>query len=61
MIKGSLNPYFGQTFEIETTVPGPGVLTIECWDWDRVGKDDLIGTTSVDIEVLSPRTLSLLY
>ena len=35
---------------VPTKVPGPGRLHLECWDWDRVGKDDFIGQTSIDLE-----------
>ena len=39
-------------FEINTTMPGASLLTIECWDYDGFGRrsDDLIGTTEIDLD-----------
>jgi hypothetical protein len=50
VVKGTLKPYFGQVFEFETTMPGPAELKLAVYDWDLVGKDDLIGATSIDLE-----------
>lgn len=33
-----------------TELPGPSTLTIEVWDYDSFGFDDLIGITKIDLE-----------
>lgn len=40
---------FFESFEFPVTVPGDALLTVESWDYDGIG-DDLIGSTTVDIE-----------
>ena len=44
--------YFDKYFELNTQLPGEGLLTIECWDYDGFGRasDDLIGKTKIDLE-----------
>lgn len=37
-------------FELTTTLPGPSELDIEVWDYDSLSKDDLIGSTRIDLE-----------
>lgn len=49
-IKGTLKPYFGHCFQFETLLPGPTQLQLAIYDWDLVGKDDLIGSTTIDLE-----------
>eukprot|EP01050_Picozoa_sp_SAG11_P013626 SAG11_NODE_1605_length_4593_cov_2.083667_5_plen_382_part_00 len=49
-VKTSDVPYFGQVFEFETTLPGAPQLTIKLKDWDAIGKNELIGQTSIDLE-----------
>ena len=41
---------FFQTFDIDTTLPGPSLLKIEVWDHDAIFSDELIGRTTVDLE-----------
>jgi hypothetical protein len=48
-ISGNCNPDFYESFEFASQIPGPSELKIDVWDWDGIG-DDLIGTTSVDVE-----------
>jgi len=48
-IKNTLDPDFYERFEIPCTIPGDSSLEIVCWDWDGIG-DDLIGSTTIDIE-----------
>ena len=48
--KGTLTPYFGRCFEFDTLMPGPTELQLSVYDWDLIGKDDLIGTTTIDLE-----------
>lgn len=45
-----LNPVFGRCFETEATFPHDSMLTIQVFDWDLLGKDDLIGETKIDLE-----------
>lgn len=44
--------YFNHVFELNTTLPGASLLTLECWDYDGFGRnsDDLIGKTEIDLE-----------
>jgi len=41
---------FYQYFELETTLPGPGMLTIYVMDHDDFFSDELIGKTKLDLE-----------
>ncbi|XP_052775587.1 otoferlin-like isoform X2 [Mya arenaria] len=49
-ISKQLNPVFGKCFEIEATFPMESLLSVQVYDWDLVGMDDLIGETKVDLE-----------
>ncbi|KAL4236528.1 C2 domain [Mactra antiquata] len=49
-ISKQLNPVFGKCFEIEATFPMESLLTVQIYDWDLVGMDDLIGETKIDLE-----------
>ncbi|KAH3809212.1 hypothetical protein DPMN_137573, partial [Dreissena polymorpha] len=49
-ISKQLNPMFGKCFEIEATFPMESLLTVQVYDWDLVGMDDLIGETKIDLE-----------
>lgn len=37
-------------FEIEATFPQDSLLTVQVFDWDLVGSDDMIGETKIDLE-----------
>ena len=37
-------------FEIEASFPMDSMLTVQVYDWDLVGIDDLIGETKIDLE-----------
>jgi Ca2+-dependent lipid-binding protein len=37
-------------FEIEATFPQDSLLTIQIYDWDLVGSDDMVGETKIDLE-----------
>lgn len=50
VVKDTLKPYFGHCFQFETLLPGPTQLQLAIYDWDVIGKDDLIGTTTIDLE-----------
>lgn len=43
-------PDLFKSFDFEGTFPGCTPLTIEMWDYDTIFGDDLIGTTTVDLE-----------
>lgn len=44
------NPKFCKHFDFETTFPGCPMLFIDAMDYDELFGDDLIGSTSVDLE-----------
>ena len=41
---------FARCFEFEATFPQDSILTIQVYDWDLLGSDDLIGETKIDLE-----------
>uniref|UniRef100_A0AAR5QCF9 C2 domain-containing protein n=2 Tax=Dendroctonus ponderosae TaxID=77166 RepID=A0AAR5QCF9_DENPD len=49
-ISKQLNPVFGKCFEIEATFPQDSLLTVQIFDWDLVGSDDMVGETKIDLE-----------
>ncbi|OQS05760.1 dysferlin [Thraustotheca clavata] len=49
-IKKTLNPDFYRAFTLEATIPGTSQLSISVWDYDRIGTDDFIGETIIDLE-----------
>jgi len=49
-INNSTNPEFYRRFDIQTTLPGPGLLTINAMDYDSFSFDDFIGGTMIDLE-----------
>lgn len=49
-VSKQLNPVFGKCFEIECCFPQDSMLTVQIFDWDLVGSDDLIGETRIDLE-----------
>ncbi|KAL9883742.1 otoferlin-like isoform 3-T8 [Glossina fuscipes fuscipes] len=49
-VSKQLNPVFGKCFEVEVTFPQDSMLTVQIYDWDLVGSDDLIGETRIDLE-----------
>ena len=49
-VSKQLNPVFGKCFELEASFPQDSVLTVQVYDWDLLGADDLIGETKVDLE-----------
>lgn len=44
------NPEFCTYYDFEATFPGCPTLVIEAWDYDLIFGDDLIGTTTLDLE-----------
>ncbi|CAG9763070.1 unnamed protein product [Ceutorhynchus assimilis] len=49
-ISKQLNPVFGKCFEIEATFPQDSLLTVQIFDWDLVGSDEMVGETKIDLE-----------
>jgi len=48
--EGTLEPDFYQTYEFQTTFPGPSQLKVQIYDWNRFLSDQLIGETIIDLE-----------
>ncbi|KAA0191737.1 Otoferlin [Fasciolopsis buskii] len=46
----ALNPVFGKCYEFNAQLPQDSMLIIQIMDHDRVGSNDLIGETRIDIE-----------
>ena len=42
--------YLLRCFEVEASFPQDSVLTVQVYDWDLLGGDDLIGETKIDLE-----------
>ncbi|MDP2437818.1 MAG: hypothetical protein Q8P67_18915 [archaeon] len=49
-IKKTLFPKFGESFSV-ALAECSGTLTFEVWDWDRLSKDDFIGSTSLELSL----------
>ncbi|XP_060519219.1 otoferlin-like isoform X2 [Cylas formicarius] len=49
-VSKQLNPVFGKCFEIEATFPQDSILTVQIYDWDLVGSDEMVGETKIDLE-----------
>ena len=49
-IKKTLNPFWNHTFDVEFNPRICSKLLIKVFDYDRFGKDDLIGTAYIDLE-----------
>jgi len=43
-------PQFFKCYELHCSFPQQSVITVQCWDWDQIGADDLIGQTKIDLE-----------
>ncbi|XP_069958116.1 myoferlin isoform X4 [Cherax quadricarinatus] len=46
----TLNPLFGEVFEVAGTLPLHKDLLVQVWDRDLITSDDLIGETTIDLE-----------
>lgn len=44
------NPKFLKHYDFDTVFPGCPMLFIECFDYDDLFGDDLIGSTTIDLE-----------
>ncbi|XP_022646249.1 otoferlin-like isoform X4 [Varroa destructor] len=49
-VSKQLNPVFGKCFQFEAIFPHDSMLHIQVFDWDLLGRDDLIGETKIDLE-----------
>ena len=49
-IKNELNPIFGTMLEFKGSFPNDHTLTVTVMDEDMGTRDDLIGTTTIDLE-----------
>ncbi|KAK2952288.1 putative C2 domain protein [Blattamonas nauphoetae] len=49
-IRKTLKPDIYKCFELKSTIPGNSDLNVELWDWNRIGSDELIGRTQIDLE-----------
>lgn len=50
IITSSVLFLFCRCFEIEATFPMESGLSVQIYDWDLVGTDDLIGESIIDLE-----------
>lgn len=48
--KDTLNPLFHRAFEFQAVVPGASRLELDVLDHDTILPDELVGTTTVDLE-----------
>ncbi|XP_042241541.1 myoferlin-like isoform X2 [Homarus americanus] len=46
----TINPLFGEVFEVSGTLPIHKDLVVQVWDRDLITSDDLIGETTIDLE-----------
>eukprot|EP00941_MAST-03F_sp_MAST-3F-sp1_P004856 g4856.t1 len=49
-LRSTLEPEFYRSYELKCKLPGSSQLKIECWDYDSITFDDIIGTTIIDLE-----------
>eukprot|EP00043_Microstomoeca_roanoka_P019046 m.208684 g.208684 ORF g.208684 m.208684 type:complete len:2004 (-) comp16932_c1_seq2:1013-7024(-) len=49
-VPDSLSPVFGRVYEVEAKLPLQTDLTIAVWDHDTLDSDDLVGSTTIDLE-----------
>ncbi|XP_077991096.1 otoferlin-like isoform X2 [Glandiceps talaboti] len=49
-VSKNLNPVFGKSFEFEALFPQESMLIVQVYDWDMIGRNDLIGETKIDLE-----------
>ncbi len=60
VVKKDLNPSFEEEMEFDIAPPLDGRLPdlkMVVWDWDRVGKNDLIGGATIPVSSLSPNSV----
>ena len=50
LIEAHLNPNYYSSYEIPASLPGNGDLKISIYDYDKIGLNDLVGSTQIDIE-----------
>ncbi|KAL9050095.1 MAG: hypothetical protein Q9162_006833 [Coniocarpon cinnabarinum] len=52
--KKTLHPAWNESFDVPVKSRTAAVFKVECWDWDRGGGDDLLGTADINLEILEP-------
>ena len=60
--KKTLHPAWNETFDVAVKSRTAAKFKVECWDWDRGGSDDMLGTADINLEILEPfqpQTLTL--
>eukprot|EP00727_Mastigamoeba_balamuthi_P006292 m51a1_g2283 putative C-tail anchored protein (1298) ;mRNA; r:389989-394502 len=45
----TLEPEFYSVYEVPCLLPAQNEVTVSVWDWDRMGADDFIGLTKIDV------------
>ena len=54
--KKTLHPAWNEFFEVSIPSRTGAKFNVECWDWDRADKDDLLGTAAINLGILEPLT-----
>ncbi|XP_030019882.1 otoferlin isoform X2 [Manduca sexta] len=49
-VHNSINPVFGKMYEFRCTLPEDYLLTVSLYDHDTIAPDELIGSTTIDLE-----------
>jgi hypothetical protein len=49
-VEMNLNPNFWASYSMAASIPGASNLTVTLWDEDQTNADDLIGSTTIDLE-----------
>lgn len=52
--KKTLHPAWNEFFETNIPSRTAAQFKVEVWDWDRGDKDDLLGTSAINLDVLEP-------
>jgi hypothetical protein len=45
----TLEPEYYAYYEVPCTLPAQGEVTVAVWDWDRLGSDELVGVSKIDV------------
>ena len=49
-IPNTTEPEFFRSYELKCSLPGASQLKVEVWDYDNITPDDIIGSTTIDLE-----------
>ena len=60
IVKKSLNPRWDETYTFRGNYPDfvNGVLNVECWDWDRLSRNDPLGNGTLQLSHLESQGLA---